>query len=162
MTEGLYRWFDLGIKLVAAAVTLIGVWYGYTNFISEYERANRKPFVDLQLKVYSDLLETVAKITYPVDEAEQSESIAKFWRIHEGMAEIISDNGVYEEAANVSDCIHKLESKQCATFELEAHLSVLAKAMRDSLLRSWNLQVGGESLLTTRLPRARAKTSPGG
>jgi hypothetical protein len=158
MTEERYRWFDLGIKLVAAVITLMGIWYGYVNFISEYERANRKPYVDLQLKVYSDLLETVAKITFPANDPEKNENIAKFWRIHEGIAGIVSDDRVYEEAASASDCIQKLEKRQCPQFELEARLNALAEAMRGSLLRSWNLKIAGESLLTT---RSSAPAAPG-
>lgn len=150
MTEERYRAIDLCIKGMAAVISIAGVWYGYQKYMGEYERENRKPYVELQLRVYSELLDAVAKITHPASDAERVEYMKKFWRIHAGVADIVSDDGVNEATASASVCIHKLETKQCEKFELEAHLGNLASAMRNSLLKSWNLTGDGESLLSTR------------
>jgi hypothetical protein len=138
MPEGLHRTLDIAVKFAASAVTLIGLWFGYQQFISEFERSNKKPYTELQTKYYLEMLETVSKITYPLDDSERESSTKRFWQLYVGASALVEDAQVEDKINSISECIRKRD--KCAQFELESSTLSLAQAMRTSLGKSWGLQ----------------------
>jgi hypothetical protein len=140
MTEERHRLLDIVFKAVTAAVTLLALWAGYQQFITEFERSNRTPFVEMQSKYYLELLEVVAKASHPKDDAERAEAVRRFWQLYVGPSALVEDKLVEEKTSLLSLCLKRPQG--CPQLELEAHSLALSGAIRTSLVESWGLKAG--------------------
>lgn len=137
MTEDRHRLLDIIFKAVAAAVTLLGLWVGYKQFLSEFERSNKKPFLEMQTKYYVELLENVAKVSHPKDDAERADAVRRFWQLYVGPSALVEDRLVEEKTNAISLCLKRQQG--CPQVEIEAHSLALSGAIRTSLVESWGL-----------------------
>ncbi len=80
MTDERHRLLDICIKMIAALVTLAGIWFGYKQFLAQFELSNKRPFLELQAKYYIEMLEVVSRITYPADDKDRRDSTRRFWQ----------------------------------------------------------------------------------
>lgn len=140
MTENKHRFWDTIIKGFAVLVTLIGIYVGYQQFISEWQLNNRKPYLELRTKYYIEMLETVSKITYPQSDDQKVQSIKRFWQLYVGSSALVEENGVEEIVNTFSGCL-KPDKVLCSQLDLEVNSQLLSKAMRSSLLRSWQIEI---------------------
>ena len=137
MTEELHRLLDIVFKATTAILTLLGLWFGYEQFLKEFERSNRTPFLEMQSKYYVELLETVAKAAHPKDDAERAEAVRRFWQLYVGPSALVEDKQVEERANQLSLCLKQQQG--CPPLELESHSLALSAAIRASLVESWGL-----------------------
>lgn len=137
MTEDRHRLLDIVLKAAAAAVTLVGLWIGYTQFLTEFERSNKKPFLEMQTKYYVEMLETVAKIAHPKDDLERSEATRRFWQLYVGASALVEDRQVEDKISAISVCLRQRQG--CPDIDIEAHSLSLSQAIRTSLVESWGL-----------------------
>jgi len=140
MTENTHRVLDTIIKSFAVLATLIGIYMGYQQFISEWQLNNRKPYIELRTKFYIEMLETVSKITYPQSEEQKVKSITRFWQLYVGSSALVEDDEVEEKVNAFSACI-KPDKVLCDQLDLEVNSQLLAEAIRSSLLRSWQIEI---------------------
>ena len=139
MTEEWHRRWDIAVKGLAVVATLLGIYAGYEQFISEFQLNNRKPYIELRTKYYLEMLETVSKVTYPVSKIEQEQNIKRFWQLYVGVSTLVEDSAVEEKVNSLSECIRKLQNG-CEQFELESMSLSLANAVKGSLLQSWQIE----------------------
>jgi len=141
MTEERHRLLDIVFKAVTAAVTLFGLWFGYQQFLKEFERSNKTAFLEMQSKYYVELLEAVARASHPKDDAERAEAIRRFWQLYVGTSALVEDRQVEEKSNVLSVCLKRPQG--CPQVELEAHSLALSGAIRASLVESWGLETRG-------------------
>jgi hypothetical protein len=138
MTDERHRLLDICIKMIAALVTLAGIWFGYKQFLAQFELSNKRPFLELQAKYYIEMLEVVSRITYPADDKDRRDSTRRFWQLYSGTSALVEDAIVEDKINSLSVCIQQIGGK-CTQVDLEAQTLGLSQAVKLSLARSWGL-----------------------
>jgi len=136
MNEDTHRLWDLALKAVAIAATLVGIYVGYDQFIAEWELNNRKPYLEIRTKYYLEMVENVGKIVYPESLEEQQINIRRFWQSYVGVSALVEDRNVEEKINSFSTCLD-INKVKCEQFMLEAKSLSLSNSIRESLLNSW-------------------------
>ena len=138
------------IKVVGAFVALgtllWAIWtYGDTRRreIEQREQADQrtaetrrveatKPFLERQLKLYTEATQVAAKIATSQDESAVGEAIKRFWQLYWGELALV-ENGAVEGAMKAFGDGLRAE----LTRDQMEHSLALAHACRDSLAVSW-------------------------
>ena len=139
------------IKVVGAIVALgsflWAIWtYGDTrrSEIEQQEQADKrtaetrrveatKPFLERQLKLYTEATQAAAKIATSHDESTIDESVKRFWQLYWGELALVENKAVEGAMKRFGDGLRAERPRH----EMEQLSLALAHACRDSLAVSW-------------------------
>jgi hypothetical protein len=103
----------------------------------------RKPFLDLQLKLYQDATESAAILATSMDPKTLEENEAKFWRLYWGVLAMVENGGIDPVSGGVEGAMVRfgtaLEKNPRNVGDLQQASLDLAHACRDSLAASWGV-----------------------
>ena len=95
-----------------------------------------KPFLDRQLKLYTEATQSAATLASTEDRSERAAAIKRFWSLYWGELALVEDKGV--EAAMVM--LGKGLERGAPQQELKQLSLKLAHAARESLAASWGVK----------------------
>jgi hypothetical protein len=132
--------FDRWIIIVGIFGVIINfVWDKYEYFQNERRQIeNRrieatKPFLERQLKLYTDVSVAAATLATSNDEGEWDAAVKRFWSLYWGELALVEDTRVEEAMVELGKGINQnVEREKLQWLSLN-----LARACRDSLAVSW-------------------------
>jgi predicted negative regulator of RcsB-dependent stress response len=134
---------ESSLKLLSILGAVIAfAWGAYQYIENEKKQASSrrveatKPFLERQLKLYTEATQAAATIATSSDASERAGSTKRFWSLYWGELALVEDRNV--EAAMVAFG-QALEKGQPAE-ELQQLSLRLAHACRDSLAMSWGVR----------------------
>jgi hypothetical protein len=95
-----------------------------------------RPFLDRQLKLYTDATQSTATIATSASTADIAAATLRFWSLYWGELALVEDRRV--EAAMVA--FGNALNRKAASSELQQLSLALARACRDSLSESWGVR----------------------
>jgi hypothetical protein len=135
--------FESWIKLLTplgAVVTF--AWSVYQFFLNQRLQAETrrieatKPFLDRQLKLYTDATQAAATIATSNEEDEITAARERFWSLYWGELALVEDERVEEAMVQLGNALNRKDPKK----EIQGLSLALAHACRDSLAKSWGVQ----------------------
>jgi hypothetical protein len=128
------------LSILGAVVTF--AWGVYQHVESGKKQAETrrieatKPFLDRQLKLYTEATQSAATLATTEDPSERSAAMKRFWSLYWGELALVEDRGV--EAAMVM--LGKGLERGAPQQELKQLSLKLAHAARESLAGSWGVK----------------------
>ena len=130
-------------KWITAVATVAGLFWAVYNTIETRALEARKPFLDLQLKLYQDATESAATLATSTDPKILEENEAKFWRLYWGVLAMVENGGIDSASGGVEGAMVRfgraLQQNPRITKTLHDASLDLAHACRDSLAASWGV-----------------------
>jgi hypothetical protein len=139
LSGNLDSWLKTLAYLGAVVVFAWGVIQFFAVRASQVETRRieaTKPFLERQLKLYTDATQAAATLATSNDPAELDSARKKFWSLYWGELALVEDRRV--EAAMVE--LGRAFEAGGAGEELQPHSLALAHACRDSLAESWGVR----------------------
>ncbi len=139
MPTSLEAWIKI-LTLVGAVVAFI--WGAYQFLTTQRGQAETRrieatrPFLDRQLKLYTEATQAVATLTTSSSKEELSSAKQRFWSLYWGELALVEDKRV--EAAMVQ--LGRAIEQGKVGIEIQGLSLELAHACRDSLAESWGVQ----------------------
>ena len=139
MPKSLEAWIKI-LTLVGAVVAFI--WGAYQFLSTQRAQADTRrieatrPFLDRQLKLYTEATQAAATLATSASEKELSEARQRFWALYWGELALVEDKRV--EAAMVQ--LGRALEQGKAGSALQGLSLELAHACRDSLAESWGVR----------------------
>src|SRR5262249_52883200 len=131
-------------KWAAIIATLIGGLWGVVSTVQARGVEARRPFLDLQLKLYQEATETAATLATSSDQDELTKSEARFWRLYWGVLAMVENGGISQQAGGVEGAMVRfgdaLNEKPRNAGRLQKASLELAHICRDSLANSWRVK----------------------
>lgn len=131
-------------KWITALATVAGLFWAVYNTIQTRALEARKPFLDLQLKLYQEATESAATLATSTDEKSLAESEAKFWRLYWGVLAMVENGGIDQASGGVEGAMVRfgraLQQNPRNMKTLHDASLDLAHACRDSLAASWGVR----------------------
>jgi hypothetical protein len=131
-------------KWVTIFVTVAGALWGALTTVQTQALEARRPFLDLQLKLYQDATETASILATSSDPDEVGKAETRFWRLYWGILAMVENGGINQKAGGVEgamvrfgDALH--ETPRDLNKLRRASLD-LAHTCRDSLAISWGVK----------------------
>lgn len=134
--------FDKLLKvayLIGAAIAFFWAVFQYTNTQKMQNQTRRieatKPFLDRQLKLYTDATQAAATLATSVKDTELVQARERFWSLYWGELALVEDKQVEGAMVQFGSALSKgLTGTQLQVLSLQ-----LAHACRDSLADSWGV-----------------------
>lgn len=147
------EWFKLVGVFGAIASFLWGVWVwkdksnnDLTQQCLEAQRLAEsrrieatKPFLERQLKLYTEASQVAALIATSSDERQIQQALGRFWQLYWGELALVENTEVEAAMVAMGNAIHEKANPQVLK---QASLK-LAHACRQSLDRSWGIHAWG-------------------
>lgn len=135
-TETLLKW-------IGALVAVGGLLWGITSFLitsriqaETRQLEARKPFLDRQLKLYTETTQNATILATSSDPDELEKARGRFWELYWGELAMVENRGVEAAMVAFGRCL----DKGCVQKELQPLALDLAHACRDSLAISWGVE----------------------
>jgi hypothetical protein len=135
--------FESWVKVLSLLGAVITFSYGVFQYIRNEQRQAEsrrveatKPFLERQLKLYTEATQAAATLATSNDETERTAALKRFWSLYWGELALVEDRKV--EVAMVQ--FGKGLQDQGASAEIKQLSLQLAHACRDSLAKSWGVQ----------------------
>lgn len=150
MGEDGARAVDALCKIIATIGLVIGGgWSLVTYLLGRKDQAKtaaieaKKPFNEKRLERYIEAVSAAATIATSTDEKETDEAKKHFWCLYWGELALFEDTDVERAMVQLGKA---LERENESMHELKGLALALAHACRDSLGRSWSVDVSESSL----------------
>jgi hypothetical protein len=135
---------EIFAKWVTILVTVAGFFWGVTAALQGRAIEARRPFLDLQLKLYQEATKVTAVLATSTDPAELQVAEVRFWQLYWGELAMIENGGIKTENGGVEGAMVRFGdqlSSHPQDRSLLKQLSLeLAHVCRDSLAESWNVR----------------------
>ncbi|MBY0401414.1 hypothetical protein K2X89_14035 [Myxococcota bacterium] len=135
--------FDDRIKGLSALGGAIAFCWGVFQFTagqqaqSETRRIEAtRPFLERQLKLYTEATQAAATLSTSKDSNELDASRKTFWLLYWGELALVEDKKVEAAMVQFGDALRKGSTEDL----LQEHALTLAHACRDSLAESWGVK----------------------
>jgi hypothetical protein len=135
--------WEAALRLLSILGAVIAFTWGVYQYVENEKKlaSSRrveatKPFLERQLKLYTEATQAAATIATSSDAAERAASIKRFWSLYWGELALVEDKSV--EAAMVA--FGQGLEQGGAPAELKRLSLRLAHACRDSLADSWGVR----------------------
>jgi hypothetical protein len=135
--------FESWVKVLSLLGGVITFGYGVFQYIHNEQRQVEsrrveatKPFLERQLKLYTEATQAAATLATSDNEAERMAALKRFWSLYWGELALVEDRKV--EAAMVQ--LGKGLQEKGSPDDIKQLSLQLARACRDSLARSWGVQ----------------------
>jgi hypothetical protein len=130
-------------------VTVVGAaWIAITYFRSEKAAAiarlfeSRRPFLELQLKLYTETAQIAGKIVVPgLPQNERQAAVRRFWELFWSELAVVEGDQVERAMVQVGQALRKMEQGEPLGVLEQAVLN-LAHALRDDIMSEWGAHVG--------------------
>ena len=126
-------------SLIGAAIAFFWAIFQYINTQKIQIQTRRieatKPFLDRQLKLYTDATQAAATLATSVKETELVQARERFWSLYWGELALVEDTQVEGAMVQFGSA---LSEGQTGT-QLQSLSLQLAHACRDSLANSWEI-----------------------
>jgi hypothetical protein len=105
---------------------------------------SRKPFLELQLKLYVETAQVASKLAVPsLNPEEWNKSVYRFWELYWSELAVVEDERVSNAMERVGEALGELQKgAPNARQLLEACVLDLAHALRDGMQREWGAHIG--------------------
>jgi len=127
------------LTLAGAVVAFAwGVYQFSANQTSQAETRRieaTRPFLDRQLKLYTDATQSTATIATSASAADVAASTLRFWSLYWGELALVEDKRVEGAMVQFGSALNRKADKS----ELQQLSLALARACRDSLSESWGV-----------------------
>jgi hypothetical protein len=147
---------DSWIKALSAVGAVLVFGWGVFQFITaqhvqaETRRIEAtKPFLDLQLKLYTEATQVAATIATSTNPADVDKAVKRFWALYWGEMSLVEDTRVESAMVAIKFALEQGKTGQ----ELTQQSLALAHAIRESLANSWGVE-------QWRDPHARQQPTP--
>lgn len=131
-------------KWVTILVTVAGFAWGVSSSLQSQAIAARRPFLDLQLKLYQEATKTTSILASSADPNGLRSARARFWQLYWGELAMVENGGLHTENGGVEGAMARFGRQllkdpqdQAALQELSLEL---AHVCRDSLAESWGVR----------------------
>lgn len=116
----------------------IFVWQGQAILTAETRRIEAtKPFLERQLKLYTEVSQVVAILATAEEPGETLRARKRFLELYWGELALVENNDVAEAMVKVKAAMER----GAGTEELQSLSLILAHACRNSLARSWSVDI---------------------
>jgi hypothetical protein len=131
-----------------AIVTVVGaVWVALTYFRSQKDAAvarlfeSRKPFLELQLKLYTETAQIAGKLAVAdVGKEEFKKALYRFWELYWSELAVVENDKVEQAMEKVGEALGKMEGGEPRQV-LEHAVLDLAHALHDGILTEWGSHI---------------------
>jgi hypothetical protein len=132
-----------------ALATVVGaVWVALTYFRSQKDAAiarlfeSRKPFLELQLKLYTEAAQVAGKLAVAdIGKEEFQTAVYRFWELYWSELAVVENNAVERAMMKVGEALGKMQKGEPRKV-LEDAVLELAHALHDGIVTEWGSHVG--------------------
>jgi hypothetical protein len=109
----------------------------------EHLQANRRPFLQKQLEICFEAVDTAARLASETNLKEWQIARTKFWRLYWGVLSIVEDRPVERAMIHIKNAMPKMQIKEddLPITALEKGAYDLAHAARDLMSESWRMNL---------------------
>lgn len=137
MAETIAKWLTI-------VVTLAGFLWGITSVLQSRAIDARRPFLDLQLKLYQDATKVAAILATSRESKELADAETRFWQLYWGELAMVENGGIKTKDGGVEGAMVRFGDelqKGAQDRSILKHRSLeLAHICRDSLAESWGVR----------------------
>jgi hypothetical protein len=137
MVETIAKWATI-------VVTVAGLMWGVASVLQSRAIDARRPFLDLQLKLYQEATKTTAILATSSDATELASAERRFWQLYWGELAMVENGGIRAQKGGVEGAMVRFGDelrKQTRDQSALQRLSLdLAHTCRDSLAESWGVR----------------------
>ena len=131
-------------KWLAIFVSVGGFLWGVASVLQARAIEARRPFLDLQLKLYQEATKTAAILATSSDTDELKAAEMRFWQLYWGELAMVENGGIQANDGGVEGLMVQFGNelmKHSKDRSMLQRLSLkLAHACRNSLAESWNVR----------------------
>ncbi len=132
-----------------ALVTVIGaVWVALTYLRNQKDAAiarlfeSRKPFLELQLKLYTETAQIGGKLAVAdIGKDEFEKAVYRFWELYWSELAVVEDKKVEQAMEKVGEALGKMQNGEPRKVLEDAVLD-LAHALHDGIVTEWGAHIG--------------------
>jgi hypothetical protein len=129
--------------------TVVGaVWVALTYFRGQKDAAiarlfeSRKPFLELQLKLYTETAQIAGKLAVAdIGKEEFQRALYRFWELYWSELAVVEDTQVEQAMKNVGDALGRMQHGEPRKVLEDAVLD-LAHALRNGIVTEWGAHIG--------------------
>ena len=140
-------------------MTVVGAVWVLLTYIRSQKDAHiarlfesRKPFLDLQLKLYTETAQVAGKLaTANVGSDDWNKAVFRFWELYWSELAVVEDKRVEAGMVKVAGALGAIV-KGNPRQVIENPVLELARALRDGIDREWGAHIGAR-ILETSAPR---------
>jgi len=133
-----------------ALATVVGaVWIALTYFRGQKDAAiarlfeSRKPFLELQLKLYTETAQIAGRLVVAnVDNEEFKQALYRFWQLYWSELAVVEDQQVERAMEKVGFALKTMQRTDEPHKVLEDAVLELAHALRDGIVNEWGAHIG--------------------
>jgi hypothetical protein len=130
-------------KWVTILATAGGLCWSVASGLQSHAINARRPFLDLQLKLYQEATKTASILATSADPKELQAAEARFWQLYWGELGLVENGGITSENGGVEGAMVRFGDeflKRAQDRSLLARLALdLAHTCRNSLAQSWDV-----------------------
>ena len=131
-------------KWVTILVTIGGFFWGVTSALQTRAIDARRPFLDLQLKLYQEATNATAILATSTDPSELRLAEVRFWQLYWGELAMVENGGIKAKNGGVEGAMvrfgDQLSKHPQDRSTLQRLALDLAHICRDSLAESWGVR----------------------
>jgi hypothetical protein len=139
---------DLSPFGTALTIVVGAVWVALKYFRSEKDAAiarlfeSRKPFLELQLKLYTEAAQVAGKLAVAdIGQEEFQKAVYRFWELYWSELAVVESNAVERAMMKVGDALGKMQKGEARSV-LEQAVLELARALHDGIVTEWGAHIG--------------------
>jgi hypothetical protein len=124
------------------------VWVALTYFRSQKDAAiarlfeSRRPFLDLQLKLYTETAQIAGKLAVAdIGKEEFQKALYRFWELYWSELAVVEDTKVEQAMHNVGEALGKMQNGEPRKVLEDAVLD-LAHALHNGIVTEWGAHIG--------------------
>jgi hypothetical protein len=148
-------------KWVTILATAGGLCWSVAAGLQSQAINARRPFLDLQLRLYQDATKTASILATSADPKELQAAEARFWQLYWGELGLVENGGITSENGGVEGAMVRFGEelqKRGEDRRVLARLALdLAHTCRNSLAQSWDVGDWKASLYAAPAVKARAR-----
>lgn len=158
---------DLAPFGTAIATVFSGLWVALTYFRSQRESyaarlfESRKPFLDLQLKLYVETAQVAGKLAVgALENDEWRKVVVRFWELYWSELAVVEDEEVEKAMDRIGDMLGAMDNGAATKAMLEDCVLDLAHTLRDGIRREWGAHIASKLLQISASPSRLLKNPP--
>ena len=160
MTEESRNRAELVMRAVGPLLVLAGLIFGVIQFqttaeldrkarktesveiLAEAQREAKKPFYEQQLALYLEATNVASRISVPLGEEDKRAAITRFWQLYWGQLALVESQAVANAMVAFKNVLEDTTlTDEVRADQLRLKTIALAHKCRDSLEKSWNLEL---------------------
>lgn len=128
---------------ITIIVSVAGILWKVSSFLETQAINSRRPFLDLQLKLYQEAVQTAGILATSSDQDALEKATKQFWEFYWGELGMVENGGIKSEQGGVEAAMKRFGDQLVSDQNNRKRLQVLsldlAHACRNSLASSWGV-----------------------